>query len=115
MKKLIVLLIVFMMVIFQFCTSHKKLAKSNNSSTISYTGTIQPIIAASCSPCHFPSKGSKKPLDSYDAVKSNIDEIIARVQRNPGERGFMPAMHPKLSDSTIQVLLQWKNQGLAEK
>ncbi|HEU0065554.1 MAG TPA: cytochrome c, partial [Flavisolibacter sp.] len=79
--------------------------------SVSYMNNVQNIIVTKCSPCHFPPKGNKKPFDSYTAVKTNIDDIIARVQRNPGDKGFMPAMHPKLPDSTINVLIAWKNNG----
>jgi hypothetical protein len=35
---------------------------------------------------------------------------------NPGERGFMPFKKTaKLSDSTIAVFKQWKEDGLGEK
>jgi hypothetical protein len=61
-----------------------------------------------------PPQGNKKPLTSYDAVKSNIDDILERIKKNPTDKGFMPFKHPKLSDSTIQVFVAWKNEGLSE-
>jgi len=79
-----------------------------------YTTHIQPIIVANCSPCHFPPKGNKKAYDNYNAVKGDIDSILVRVNRNPGDKGFMPFKHPKLSDSTINVLVQWKKDGMLE-
>ena len=72
-------------------------------------------MAGSCGPCHITGKGNKKPLDSYAAVSTTIDDIIVRVQKNPGEKGFMPAMHPKLPDSTINALIAWKQAGMLEK
>jgi cytochrome c553 len=109
MRKLSIIMILILAVAFQYCSSSKKLKASKSS--ISYSNNVQNIIVTKCSPCHFPPKGNKKPLDSYDAVRSNIDEILSRVQRNPGDKGFMPAFHPKLSDSTINVLIAWKNNG----
>lgn len=96
--------------IFQFCSSARRAQKEVPK--MSYATNVQPIISASCSPCHIPPGGNKKPLNTYDAASQNIDEIIARIQKNPTEKGFMPFKHPKLSDSTIQVFVQWRNDGL---
>ncbi len=69
----------------------------------------------SCSPCHIPPEGKKKSYNNYAAVKADIDAILTSIQKNPNEKGFMPMRHPKLSDSTINVFVQWKNNGLAER
>lgn len=97
----------------QFCSSSKKAAAKP--APVTYEHNIMPVITSSCSPCHIAGKGNKKSLDNYTAASSSIDEIIARIQKTPGEHGFMPAMHPKLSDSTINVFVQWKNAGVLEK
>jgi mono/diheme cytochrome c family protein len=99
--------------IFQYCNSSKK--ATSKKFTATYENSISTIIQSSCAPCHIAGKGNKKPLDNYAAASSTIDDIIARVQKNPGERGFMPMMHPKLSDSTINLLVAWKTAGLKEK
>ncbi len=114
MKSFCILLILSIGIVFQFCTSTKKI-QSQTQPVISYQKDIQPVIATSCTPCHIPSKGNKKPLDTYVAAKENIDDMIARIQKNPEERGFMPFKHPKLPDSTIQKFVQWKSEGLVEK
>jgi hypothetical protein len=41
--------------------------------------------------------------------------MLTRINLNPGDRGFMPFKHPKLSDNTINVFAQWKKDGLLEK
>ena len=108
-------------VLFTYCSAGRKTAADSTASAaapakITYLANAKPIFEASCSPCHFPEKqGNKKPLDSYAGASAQIDEVLRRIQLNPGERGFMPARHPKLSDSTISVLKQWKADGLAEK
>ena len=78
---------------------------------------VQTIIAANCSPCHMPAKGGrKKAYDNYANVKTDIDEIINRMELNPHDKGFMPFKKTeKLSDSTIAVFKQWKEDGLLEK
>jgi len=112
MKKLLLIAMVFTGVLFQYCSASKKAKKS--APAITYTSRVQPIIASSCSPCHIPPGGNKKALNSYTAAKDNIDDIITRIQKDPSERGFMPFKHPKLADSTIQVFVQWKNEGMPE-
>lgn len=112
MKKLCVLLLLAAPFALQFCSSSKNAAKVIPS--ISYTTNVQPLILANCSPCHIPPKGRIKALDTYASAKDNIDDVLIRVNKNPDEKGFMPFKHPKLADSTINVLLQWKKDGLLE-
>ena len=113
MKKLF-LFILFLatIVVFEFCSGSKKAQKT--APVVSYATNVQPVVMANCSPCHVGSNAKQKKLDSYDAVKNNISEIVRRVQLNPGDKDFMPMRHPKLPDSTIQVLLKWRNDGLMQ-
>lgn len=116
MKKLLVFLFLFIAVICEFCTSSKKATKTPPPPPkMTYQTNVQSIVMASCSPCHTGANARQKSLNTYDQVKANIDDIITRIQRNPNDRGFMPKNHPKLPDSTIQVFVQWKNNGLAER
>ena len=108
-------------VVFEACHSKKKAMTeptantAANPSTVSYSVNMKSIVAANCSPCHIPAQGgNKKALDNYDGLKSSIDEAIRRIQLNPGDKGFMPAMHPKLSDSTIAVFKQWRDAGMPQ-
>lgn len=112
MKKILALSLLLCVMVFQYCSSSRRIKASPK---VSYVTNIQPVLQASCTPCHFPPGGNKKPLNSYAAAKDNIDDIIARIQKNPGEKGFMPMKHPKLPDSTIQLFMRWKNDGLVEK
>ena len=113
MKKIaFVSLAVLLVTAFQFCHSTKQ--AQGAAAKVSFASNVQPIIQGSCSPCHIAGQGRAKALNSYDAAKTNVDEIIARVKRNPEDKGFMPMRHPKLSDSTIAVFERWKETGLAE-
>ena len=115
MRKISISIILLTIVLsFQFCNSSKK-AASGKSVAVTYEDIIKPEIVANCSPCHIAGKGNKKSLDNYTAAAGAADDIIARIQKNPGEHGFMPAMHPKLSDSAINLFVEWKNSGLKEK
>ncbi|HEX6192083.1 MAG TPA: cytochrome c [Chitinophagaceae bacterium] len=114
-KQLLILTVSTAILIFSNCTATKKttapaVAKST------YETNIQTLVMNNCSPCHIPAKGgNKKAYDNYANMKSDIDEIIRRIELNPGEKGFMPFKHPKLSDSTIAVFKQWKADGTLEK
>ena len=113
MKKLCVVLLLMSPIVLQFCSSSKKVAKKEPVK-LNYVDDVQALVVVNCYPCHFPPKGNKKPLDTYLGVKINIDDVIARIQRNPADKGFMPFKHAKLSDSTINVFVQWKKDGLLE-
>lgn len=112
-KALLIITIATAVTIFSNCSSTKKVAAAPKST---YESNIQTTVMNNCSPCHIPSKGgNKKPYDNYANVKSDIDEILRRIQLNPTDRGYMPFKRAKLSDSTIMVFKQWKEDGLLEK
>jgi mono/diheme cytochrome c family protein len=101
--------------IFYNCNSAKKAAAAKPAPS-TYEANLQTVIMANCSPCHIPAKGgNKKAYDNYANTKADIEEIIRRIELNPGDRGFMPFKHPKLSDSTIAVFKQWRTDGMLEK
>ena len=104
----------FIALALSYCSSSKKAAKTKILS--SYSGNVEAVVSNSCSPCHIPSKGGRvKALDTYAAVRDNIDEIIRRIELNPTDKGFMPFKHDKLSQDTISIFKQWKTDGLIEK
>lgn len=84
---------------------------------MTFETNLQAVVMDKCSPCHIPSKGgNKKAYDNYASVKTDIDEIIRRIELNPTDRGFMPFKKTaKLSDSTINLFKQWRADGLMEK
>ena len=115
MRKLTILFVLLIIAfVFQYCKSSKK-AQAAKANAVNYTTHIQPVVAATCTPCHFPPKGNKKPLDTYEDVRSNIDDILVRIQKNPEEKGFMPFKHPKLPDSTINLFVRFKTEGMTAK
>ena len=115
MKKFYVLLLLALPVILEFCSNTKKIAAVKEPVKLTYAANVQPIMIANCTPCHFPPKGFKKAYDTYESVTADIDQILSRIQKNPGEEGFMPFKHQKLADSTIMVFVQWKKDGLLQK
>lgn len=113
MKKITVLLVLIAAVCLQYCSTSRQ-ATTAAAREVTYTQNIQPLIQANCAPCHIPPKGNKEALHTYETAKANIDESIRRIQLNPGDKGFMPFKHPKMSDSTINVFVQWKEEGLKQ-
>ena len=103
-----------LVIIFANCNASKKATAAP--AKITYEGNVQNVITTYCSPCHIPAKGGKKKdYTTAAAIKGDIDDIIRRVELNPGERGFMPFKNPKLSDSTIAIFKQWKADGFLDK
>jgi hypothetical protein len=98
---------------FQNCGSSKK---GTTTSSLSYEKDIAGIMQASCGPCHFPPGGKKEALDTYEAVSKNIDAVIERVKLPQTDMRFMPfkLKKPALTDSAINVLVQWKEQGMSK-
>ena len=84
---------------------------------MTYETNLQAVIADKCAPCHIPSKGgNKRAYDNFANVKSDIDEIIRRIELNPTDRGFMPFRKPaKLSDSTINLFKQLRTEEKKKK
>lgn len=116
MKKYLILSgIAIAALVFANCNSAKK-ATATAPPKSKYATNVSTIMMNYCSPCHIPAKGgNKKSYDNYANVKTDIDEILRRVEMSPTERGFMPFKKPaKLSDSTIAALKQWKADGLME-
>ena len=113
-KALLFVMVSTSILIFSNCSGSKKVANAAPKST--YESHIQTLVMSNCSPCHIPSKGgNKKAYDNFANVKSDIDEMIRRVELNPGDKGYMPFKRAKLSDSTIMVFKQWKADGMLEK
>ncbi len=96
--------------------SQKNLPQKSETKTVpvtSYAGPVKELIMAKCSPCHV-AGGNKTPLDNYESTKRLAEDIIRRVELNPGERGFMPMKREKLSADEIALLKKWKEEGMAE-
>lgn len=123
MKKKLIIATAFFLVIFAACSKKANPSKSSDTAVAapkpaatSYNSAVQALIQAKCSPCHLPSKGGfKASLEGYDATKKFIADIIARVEKNPTDRGFMPFKNPKLSEEEIGVFKKWLADGLMEK
>ncbi|MBL0183084.1 MAG: cytochrome c [Chitinophagaceae bacterium] len=120
MKQLFAPITLVTLIIFVSCA--KKTGPANSSAAeapkpkaTSYTTDVLPLLQARCTPCHFPSKGGNKAnFETYATVSKFGAAMLERVQKNPGERGFMPMRNPKLSEAEIATIKKWVEGGLAE-
>ena len=113
MKNFSFVLTLIIIIGFAACSKKSNPAKVKYTT---YTEDILPLLQAKCSPCHMPSKGGNKAnFENYEGAKKYGDELLARVIKNPTDRGFMPKMNPKLSEDEIAVIRKWNEQGLLEK
>lgn len=84
---------------------------------VSYTKDIAPILSRSCSPCHFPAlDGNKQPLDTYEAVKDELEDVVYRTQLPSDHFRHMPyrGKKPDLSAEEIEMLKNWARGGFIE-
>ena len=120
MKNVLLALTLFTVLFIAACakktTPASSAAETPKVKATTYTADVVPLIQMRCTPCHFPSKGGNKAsFETYESAKKYGADILARVQLNPGDRGFMPFKHPKLSADEIAVLKKWLDDGLVEK
>ena len=116
MKKISFILTVIIVTLFAACSQKNSASKKPKVIPTTYTTDMMPIIQAKCSPCHVPSKGGNKAsFENYESAKKYGADMLARVQLNPGERGFMPMRHEKLTAEEIVIIKKWNEQGLLEK
>ena len=115
MKKVFVLsALIATAVVFYNCHGSKKATASVPKLT--YDSNLKAVIETNCSPCHIAGKGNKKPFDNYANVKTDIDEMIRRVELNPTDKSFMPFKKTaRLPDETVAVFKKWRTDGLLEK
>ncbi len=80
--------------------------------------SVKDILETNCISCHRESfKLGDLSLDNYADVKDAILNrgLIDRINKNKGEPGAMPQDGEKLLESEIDLIEQWKQEGLLEK
>ncbi|MCU0340611.1 MAG: cytochrome c [Spirosomaceae bacterium] len=82
---------------------------------VTYAKDIKAVLVASCAPCHVAGGTNPNKWDDYTTAKNKIATILDRVQRMPGQTGFMPRNGTaQLPAATIALLKQWQTDGLLE-
>ena len=114
MKKIYVIAVLAVISVgLTYCSSSKKATAVPKTT---YATELTAVISEKCAPCHIPAKGgNKKPYDNYANVKSDIDEIIKRIELNPADKGFMPFKKTeKLPAEQVALFKKWKTDGMLE-
>lgn len=85
---------------------------------ITYTEHIKPIYDSNCLNCHSnpPINGAGMPLSTLSELQNSIENTdhIDRINRLPGEGGFMPLGGARLPQASIDLIIQWQTEGFAE-
>jgi mono/diheme cytochrome c family protein len=85
---------------------------------ITYTEHIKPIYDNNCINCHSnPAiNGASMPFTTLSELRNSIENTdhIDRINRQPGEGGFMPLGGTRLPQVSIDLIVQWQTEGFAE-
>ncbi len=88
-----------------------------DTTNVTFTGSIVPILAASCYSCHSDANaaqfGNNIHLQSYDDVKANLDRLYGAVTWQP-DFPRMPRDGAQLDDCSIRKIEIWMAQGAPE-
>lgn len=109
-----------MLFLFLGCTndSESDLVDDNVPGTTTYTNSIKSIMDTNCISCHgnTPSGGAPMSLTTYQNVKDAVISrgLIDRVSRAQGASGMMPLGGTRLSQSSIDQIVDWKNNGFPQ-
>ena len=84
---------------------------------VDYTNHVMPIISSNCVSCHNSNANpiGPFPLETYDEVrdKTENENLLARIQLPEGAPLIMPPAG-KMSQTNIDIILKWKQQGYKE-
>lgn len=71
-----------------------------------------------CTQCHSnpPQNGAPMPLVTFENARDAILNrgLLDRISRQEGESGLMPLGGPRLPQGTIDLMAQWREDGLLE-
>jgi len=118
MKKYVIYLMTFLLFVGFSACSNDNGDDLQNPDPITYTNDVKAIIDANCLNCHSDPPSNQAPiaLVTYDQVRSSTENgsLISRIQRPENEAGAMPLGAPRLSQSLIDVIVQWRTDGYRE-
>lgn len=115
MKKMILATLGLMIIV---ACSRKITSTTSTAPRVTYAADVKSIIDTKCTPCHIPSQGGKvTSLDGYANARTNISEMIIRVQLDSTHAKFMPFKNkkPRLTETEIATLKNWQAGGLVQE
>lgn len=77
---------------------------------VKFSEEIAPLLSNRCGECHSAGASQTNYLD-YTTARNGIDRILNRIQREEGSAGFMPLNGTKLSQESIDLIQQWRDDG----
>lgn len=90
----------------------------SNGSPTTYLTKVKTIIDNNCINCHGanPTNGASSSLTTYAEVKNAVlnNGLIDRISRTNGAPGLMPLGGPRMTQQTIDIVIDWNNDGLLE-
>jgi mono/diheme cytochrome c family protein len=120
MKSQNILIAAFSVFLFAACTNETEsdLLDQNIPNTITYTNSIKSIIDSNCISCHGtnPANGASISLTTYQNVKDAVlnKGLIDKISKTQDAAGMMPYGGTRLSQSTIDQVVNWKNTGFTQ-
>lgn len=120
MKKSVSLLVLLFFVFFGCENSSESdlIEQLPLTENITYTEHIKPIIDANCVACHSNPAvgGASVPMTNFEEVRLVFEntDALDRMNRQPGESGFMPLYGTRLPQTSIDLVEQWMNEGYLE-
>lgn len=80
-----------------------------------YQIDVKPIIDSKCIACHgdSPTSGAPMSLTTSATVKEAIQNrnLIGKISRPDGSLGLMPYGGPRLPQTSIDIIVDWKASG----
>jgi len=91
---------------------------NQNLDPITYTDDVKVIIDNNCLSCHSDptTNGATISLVTFAQVKNSAENgpLISRIEIQAGQSGAMPDGGPRLSQSLIDVIVQWREDGFID-
>jgi uncharacterized membrane protein len=84
-----------------------------------YNQNVKSIIDKNCIVCHaaVPKNGAPMSLVTYDQVKQAVLNrgLLTRISLENGNSSLMPNGGPRMSQSTIDIIIKWEKDGLLQQ